>query len=70
MSLFEPTKKLDLRQLPFDVLSQFVATILSTMQDSRRTVAGELSALRQPERFPDAEMLQDAIRDEVANSGS
>jgi hypothetical protein len=106
MSLFEPTKKLDLRQLPFDVLSQFVATILSTMQDSRRTVAGELSALltkrpskptnmglpvsrfrdeadrnscqtvlthmlqAPPERFPDAEMLQDAIRDVVANSGS
>jgi hypothetical protein len=106
MSLFEPTKKLDLRQLPFDVLSQFVATILSTMHDSRRTVAGELSALltkrpskptnmglpvsrfrdeadrnscqtvlthmlqAPPERFPDAEMLQDAIRDVVANSGS
>ena len=105
MSLFEPTKKLDLRQLPFDVLSQFVATILSTMHDSRRTVAGELSALltkppskptnmgppvsrfrdeadrnscqtvlthmlqAQPERFPAAEMLQEAIRDVVSKSG-
>jgi hypothetical protein len=106
MSLLEPTKKLDLRQLPFDVLSELVATILSTMHDSRSTVAGELSALltkrlskptnmglpvsrfrdkadrnscqtvlthrlqAPPERFPDAEMLQDAIRDVVARSGS
>jgi hypothetical protein len=105
MSLLEPTKKLDLRQLPFDVLSEFVATILSTMHDSRRTVAGELSALltkrpskptnigvpvsrfrdeadrnscqtvptymlqAPPERFPDAEMLQEAIRHVVSKSG-
>ena len=103
MSLLEPTKKLDLRQLPFDVLSEFVATILSTMHDSRRTMAGELSALltrrpskptnmglpvsrpdeadrnscqtvltymlqAPPDRFPDAAMLQDAIRDVVAKS--
>ena len=67
MSLLEPTKKLDLRQLPFDVLSQFVATILSTMQDSRRTVAGELSALltKRPSKPTNMGLPVSRFRDEA-----
>jgi hypothetical protein len=67
MSLLEPTKKLDLGQLPFDVLSQFVATILSTMHDSRTTMAGELSALlaKRPSKPTNMGLPVSRFRDEA-----